>query len=158
MRKSKRKKQLAEINVVPYIDVMLVLLVIFMITAPLLSQGVKVDLPQAAAQSLSTKMPEPIIVSVDAQGNYYLNIAANPASPITTNELAAEVSASLKAGQASGEHRQVLVKGDKNVDYGKVVQAMVILQNAGAESVGLMTQNDDNVVPTPKEINLGATK
>jgi biopolymer transport protein TolR len=150
----KRKKQLAEINVVPYIDVMLVLLVIFMITAPLLSQGVKVDLPQAAAQALSTKMPEPIIVSVDAQGNYYLNIAANSAAPITPRELEAAVSTSLKADKTSGEHRQVLVKGDKNVDYGKVVQAMVILQNAGAESVGLMTQGDDTVTPSPKKISL----
>lgn len=154
MLKGKRRKQLAEINVVPYIDVMLVLLVIFMITAPLLSQGVKVDLPQAAAQPLSTKMPEPIIVSVDAQGSYYLNIAANPAASIAPGELATEVSASLRAGQSSGEHRQVLVKGDKNVDYGKVVQAMVILQNAGAESVGLMTQDDNSVAPHPKVIDL----
>ena len=144
MLKRQRKKQLAEINVVPYIDVMLVLLIIFMVTAPLLSQGVKVDLPQAQSQPIATKPPEPIIVSIDAKGNYYLNTAANPSQPINQQDLATQVKQQLLPTQTPGaEQRQVLVKGDKNVDYGKVVQAMVILQQAGAASVGLMTQADE---------------
>jgi biopolymer transport protein TolR len=146
MLKRQQKKQLSEINVVPYIDVMLVLLIIFMVTAPLLSQGVKVDLPNAQAQPIATKLPEPIIVSIDAKGNYYLNVAANPGQPLTQQELATQVKQQLQpttAQSPSNEQRQVLVKGDKNVDYGKVVQAMVILQQAGAASVGLMTQTDE---------------
>lgn len=135
-----RRRPMAEINVVPYIDVMLVLLIIFMVTTPLLSQGVKVDLPKAQAQALSSKQNEPIIVSVDAQGNYYLNIAADPATPIPPITLQNRVSAELNQSQQAGEQRQVFVKGDKNVDYGKVVQAMVVLQQAGAQSVGLMTE------------------
>lgn len=142
MLQRKRNKQLAEINVVPYIDVMLVLLVIFMITAPLLSQGVKVDLPKAAAQPLVSKHKEPIIVSIDAQGKYYLNIAADPSKVITPDNLAAQVAAELKQTDNPNEPRKVLVKGDKNVNYGDVVQAMVLLQNSGAESVGLMTEPD----------------
>lgn len=143
MLRRKRVKQMAEINVVPYIDVMLVLLVIFMITAPLLSQGVHVDLPQAAAQQLNTKNNEPIIVSIDATGNYYLNIAANPDVSMPPAELLNKVSAELQQSSAQGHERQVLVKGDKDVNYGRVVQAMVLLQNAGAPSVGLMTEPNE---------------
>lgn len=145
LKQRKRNKPLAEINVVPYIDVMLVLLVIFMITAPLLSQGVKVDLPQASAQSIPDKQREPIIVSIDAQGNYYLNISQNPSQPITAGNLTSQIATEL-SGQSQTEawqQRQVLVKGDKNVDYGKVVQAMVLLQAAGAKSVGLITEPID---------------
>lgn len=151
MNPNKRRKQLAEINVVPYIDVMLVLLVIFMVTAPLLSQGVKVDLPKAASQPLSTKSKEPIIVSIDSQGNYYLNTATHPEQPIAATELATQVK--LQLGESgtmqSAEARQVLVKGDQHVDYGKVVDAMVILQQAGVGNVGLMTQTQDGTL-TPK--------
>ena len=139
MKKS-RKGPIAEINVVPYIDVMLVLLVIFMITTPLLSQGVKVDLPKAQAQPLSSKNNEPIIVSVDATGNYYLNIAPKPGQAIPAVTLQNLVATALSNSQQNGETRQVLVKGDRNVDYGKVMQAMVLLQQAGAPSVGLMTE------------------
>ncbi len=133
-----RRRPMAEINVVPYIDVMLVLLVIFMITTPLLSQGVKVDLPQATAQTLSSAK-EPIVVSVDAQGNYYLNLADNPGQPIDAITLSNKVSAELRSDAQQGQTRQVLVKGDEHVDYGKVMQAMVLLQQAGAASVGLVT-------------------
>jgi biopolymer transport protein TolR len=135
---------MAEINVVPYIDVMLVLLIIFMITTPLLSQGVKVNLPKAAAQPLSSKQHEPIIVSVDAQGNYFLNISDHPNKPVNSYELKGRVATELSAAQSDNESRQVLVKGDKNVDYGKVVQAMVLLQQAGAANVGLMTESPDH--------------
>jgi biopolymer transport protein TolR len=140
MIKRSRKRPMAEINVVPYIDVMLVLLVIFMITTPLLSQGVKVDLPKASAQPLSSKQTQPIIVSVDAKGNYYLNIAPNPAQPLSPVGLKNQVAAALAISQQSGKEQQVLVKGDKTVDYGKVVEAMALLQQAGAPTVGLMTE------------------
>lgn len=136
----KKNRPMSEINVVPYIDVMLVLLIIFMITAPLLSQGVKVDLPHAAAEPLSTKEQQPIIVSVDAKGNYFLNVANNSNRPINADQLVNRVAAELQVAKNAGQPRQVLVKGDRNVDYGKVVQAMVLLQQAGAPSVGLMTQ------------------
>lgn len=139
--KSKYKRVKAEINVVPYIDVMLVLLVIFMITAPLLTQGVKVDLPTAAAQAIDSKPLEAIIVSVDAQGNYYLNMAEHPDLVMAPEQLFDKVRGILQhdAANAGGSKRQIMVKGDKHVDYGRVVSAMVLLQRAGADSVGLMT-------------------
>lgn len=141
--KQQRRRPMAEINVVPYIDVMLVLLVIFMITAPLLQQGVNVDLPKASAQSL-TANKEPIIVSVDAQGNYYLNIANDPDQPLDSTSIANRVAAELQSAKQQGEQRTVLVKGDAHVDYGKVVAAMVLLQQAGAGSVGLVTSPTGN--------------
>ncbi|MCK4608610.1 MAG: protein TolR [Gammaproteobacteria bacterium] len=139
--RARRNRPMAEINVVPYIDVMLVLLVIFMITAPLLSQGVTVDLPHAAAQPLSAKEQGPIIVSVDSKGNYYLNVSNDPHRAIAPLLLANRVAAELQVAKNAGHKREVLVKGDRNVNYGKVVQAMVLLQHAGAPSVGLMTED-----------------
>lgn len=148
IQKPIRKRPMSEINVVPYIDVMLVLLVIFMVTTPLLSQGVKVDLPQANAQAIPPKEQEPLIVSVDAQGNFYLNISATPAQPIDATSLVNQVAAQLK----NANQRPVFVKGDKNVNYGKVMQAMVLLQQAGAPSVGLITeQPQDNLDPSLKK-------
>ncbi len=140
LNKGQRKRPIAEINVVPYIDVMLVLLVIFMVTAPLLSQGVKVDLPQASAQAIPPKDQEPLIVSVDSQGRYYLNIDANPNQPIDASSLSTHVANELRLSEQQGKQRPVFVKGDKNVNYGSVVQAMVLLQQAGAPSVGLVTE------------------
>lgn len=139
MRQRNRKKAIAEINVVPYIDVMLVLLLIFMITAPLLTEGVQVNLPQAQAKTLSHEKQEPIVVSVDSQGLYYLNISDHPELPMEQNDIATRVAAELAVAKQAGEERSVMVKGDQAVDYGKVVQAMVILQAAGAKSVGLIT-------------------
>jgi biopolymer transport protein TolR len=139
MRRQRRSKKLvAEINVVPYIDVMLVLLVIFIVTAPLLQQGVAVDLPQASAKTLPPAEKEPIIVSVDTEGMYYLNIADAPQMPIDHQALSLRVMAELKRTP----QRKVLVKADKQVNYGKVVGAMVLLQQAGAPSVGLVTQDN----------------
>ena len=140
MPNKRRNRPMAEINVVPYIDVMLVLLVIFMITAPLLSQGITVDLPHAKAKALASKKQGPIIVSVDSKGNYYLNVANNPGQPISADNLVNRVAAELQVAKSAGTKRQVLVKGDRQANYGKVVQAMVLLQHAGAPSVGLMTQ------------------
>ena len=140
MRKTRSKrKRISEINVVPYIDVMLVLLIIFMVTTPLLSQGVKVDLPKAAAKVLPSENV-PIIVSVDQKGNYFLNIATSPSAPISAADLSQQVSVSLQKNQ----DRKVYVRADQSVDYGKVVAVMVTLQQAGAGSVGLMTDSPKN--------------
>ena len=137
--KSKRKKQMAEINVVPYIDVMLVLLVIFMITTPLLNQGVNVELPKTTAQPITPKNKEPIIISVDATGNYYLNIAANTNQPLPLDLIETQVKAALEAAKLEKQEQPVLVKADQHVNYGKVMIAMATLQKAGAKSVGLVS-------------------
>ena len=139
-RKRARRSPMSEINVVPYIDVMLVLLVIFMVTAPLLSQGVKVDLPQAAAAPLDTREQEPLVVTVDAAGNYYVNYGDDQESPLEPQALATRISALLR-------HRPglpVVVRGDENVPYGEVVTLMTVLQRAGAPSVGLVTKAPQN--------------
>ena len=123
---------------VPYIDVMLVLLVIFMITAPLLTQGVKVDLPQAAAEPIPRSESEPLVISVDSRGDYYINYGEDQEHPLEPAVLAAKVSALLR-------HRPglpVLVRGDRNVSYGDIVVLMSLLQGAGVPSVGLMTEPD----------------
>lgn len=135
-------RPMAEINLVPFIDVMLVLLVIFMITTPLLTQGVKVDLPQTQTKALPHDQKEPLIVTVDATGNYYLNIASKPHQPITERVLSNLAKTQLSVGPGE-EQRPVLVRGDKNANYGKIVAAMVLLQQAGAKSVGLITQPAD---------------
>jgi len=138
--KAVKKKPIAEINVVPYIDVMLVLLIIFMITAPLLNQGVNVNLPQAKTQPLLPKDKEPLIISVDAAGNYYLNVADNPSQPLDTNTIAHRVNSEINHAKQQGQEQPVFVKGDQQVNYGKIMTAMVLLQQAGAKSVGLITE------------------
>lgn len=130
-----KKKQLAEINVVPYIDVMLVLLVIFMVTAPLLMQGVKVDLPQAPSEPIDSKQDEPIIVSVKQDGTYYINLGKDQETARPLIEIKDTVAKVLRQKPAT----PVLVWGDTKVEYGLVVQLMTELQNAGAPSVGLVT-------------------
>ena len=137
-----KRRPLAEINVVPFIDVMLVLLVIFVITAPLLTQGVKVELPKTDAKAIAEQNKEPIIVTVDAQGQFYLNLAEKPQQAITARTLDHLVRDELSHDTAS--NRPVLVRGDKHVDYGKVMEAMVLLQQAGAKSVGLITEPNQN--------------
>ncbi len=138
-----RKSPISEINVVPYIDVMLVLLVIFMITAPILTQGVTVDLPKAAAESLKAADREPIIVSVNRDGLYFLNISTNPEAPMEPQALMVRVAAELELSRQTGEALNVLVKGDQGVPYGKVVAAMSLLKQAGAVQVGLLTDSSE---------------
>lgn len=140
-KKTPRKNPISEINVVPYIDVMLVLLVIFMITAPILTQGVTVDLPKAAAESLKPADREPIIVSVDQQGLFFLNLNTNPGDPMEPQALMVRVAAELELARQSKTAINVLVKGDQGVPYGKVVAAMSLLKQAGAEQVGLLTDS-----------------
>ena len=134
-RNGKRKLE-SQINVVPYIDVMLVLLIIFMVTTPLLKQGVKVDLPSAHANKLKTKNLQPIIITVDKLGRYFVNLSKTD-SPLRANNMQNLVQDLLKKNPS----RDVLVRGDSQVNYGKVVQAMVLLQQGGVNKVGLMTEN-----------------
>lgn len=140
MNQRNSRRAISEINVVPFIDVMLVLLVIFMITTPLLTQGVKIDLPQTEAKAIPPEQKEPLIVTVDAAGNYYLNTAEKPSQPITERALSYQVNLQLRSNDPNAQQRPVLVRGDKNANYGKIVAAMVLLQQAGAKSVGLITQ------------------
>lgn len=130
-----RKRRMSEINVVPYIDVMLVLLVIFMVTAPLLSQGVDVDLPEADAKVIDTQQQEPVIVSIDKHGDYYLNLGSSKNKPIAATELVKKVSIVMRKRKQT----TIYVRGDRNVNYGKVVSVMALLQKAGVGNVGLMT-------------------
>ena len=131
----KRRRPVSEINVVPYIDVMLVLLIIFMVTAPLVTQGVKVDLPKAEAQPLEEESKPPLVASVDAQGQYFLNVGDSQQEPMSAVDLTVLVAAHLQVEP----NTPVVVKGDGAVAYSEVVQLMVLLQRAGAPSVGLMT-------------------
>ncbi len=133
MMQKNNRRPIAEINVVPYIDVMLVLLVIFMVTAPLLTQGVQVELPSASAEVLPEEQKPPIIISVDAKGGLFLDQSQERVTP---SELGIKVKAALQLDPK----RVVLVRGDSHVDYGQVVQAMVLLKRAGVSRLGLMTQ------------------
>lgn len=136
-RQRVRKKPMAEMNVVPYIDVMLVLLVIFMVTAPLLQQGVDVDLPQATAEPMPPEELEPLVLSVDARGNYYLNVGGDMNSTVDEDTVVQRVAAVMRLKPKT----PVMIRGDHAVDYGTVVRAMVLLQQAGAPSVGLVTED-----------------
>ncbi len=133
---SKKRRAIAEINVVPYIDVMLVLLIIFMITAPIVQQGVKVELPRLSANSLPPEDQEPVILTVSKNGDYYLNIGDDLKKPVTEETITRRVALVLKQKPQT----PILVRGDKNVNYGSVTTAMVLLQSAGVEKVGLMTE------------------
>lgn len=130
-RKHKKRGLMSEINVVPYIDVMLVMLVIFMITAPLLTQGVKVDLPQTRSVPLDTQERQSVVVTVDKKGKYYLDDKA-----VAAGELATRVAAILRLRPGT----PVYIRGDRNVAYNEVIKALVLLQTAGVPSVGLITQ------------------
>lgn len=128
------RRPMSDINVVPYIDVMLVLLVIFMVTAPLLTQGVAVDLPQASAAPVDTKDIDPLIVGIKADGSYHLSIEQN--QEVDLQQMLIMVAAVMRQRPDT----PVLVKGDRNVPYGHVVEAMAHLQQAGVPKVGLMTE------------------
>jgi len=135
-RRNVKKKPMAEINVVPYIDVMLVLLVVFMVTAPLLMQGVKVELPQAPSAPMENKDAEPLIVSVKADGRYYIDLGRDSKKPKSLRTISDTVAKVLRAKPST----PILVWGDAQVGYGVVVNLMSELQKAGASSVGLVTE------------------
>ena len=137
IKASKHKRRLvAEINVVPYIDVMLVLLIVFMVTAPLLMQGVKVELPNAPSAPLGKNDRDPLIVSIKADGTFYLDLGngRNMEEPLTS------IIKKVKKVLRQEPTTSVLVWGDASVRYGSVVRLMSDLQNAGAPSVGLVTE------------------
>ncbi len=139
IRRNKRKP-VCEINVVPYIDVMFVLLVIFMITAPLITAGVKVDLPQVNAEPMSADAEPPLIASIDASGNYYLSVGDTSDETLELHELIELVIAHRQLNPQA----QIMINGDGSVSYNKVVQLMNLLQTqAGVESVGLMTEPEN---------------
>jgi len=132
----RKRRAVADINVVPYIDVMLVLLIIFMVTAPMLMQGVKVDLPDAAAEPVDNQDSEPLIVSVSVDGEFYLNVGGNEKQALELATVKQRVAAVLRRSP----NKPVLVWGDQAVAYGSVVTMMTALQEAGAPSVGLVTE------------------
>jgi biopolymer transport protein TolR len=136
------RRLMGEINVVPYIDVMLVLLIIFMVTAPLLTQGVHVDLPKAGATPLTEQQREPLVISVDRRGNLYVNVGEAKNRPVEESTLASSVRTVLGRDAAT----PVLLKADQAVPYGRVIHVMVLLQQAGAASVGFLT---DPLPPAP---------
>jgi len=141
MSRSKGKRRLmSEINVVPYIDVMLVLLIIFMITAPLLTQGITVDLPNAPAQQLDAGDNEPLVLSVDSEGRYYLNVGDNEDQPIDDATVIERASAVLRRNAQT----PVLVQADESVPYGRVVTGAVLLQQSGASKIGFQTDPGGN--------------
>ena len=134
----RKRRSVSEINVVPYIDVMLVLLIIFMITAPLLTQGISVDLPQAASEPLDPELMqdnEPLVLSIDREGLLYLNVGGDEETPIDEQTVLTRTAAVLRRNAQT----PVLVKAYQAVSYGRVVTGMVILQQAGAEKVGFIT-------------------
>ncbi|MDX1481883.1 MAG: protein TolR [Woeseiaceae bacterium] len=141
----KKRKLMGEINVVPYIDVMLVLLIIFMVTAPLLTPGIEVELPKAGAGALSNDENLPIVVSVDESGNLYINIGDNEEQPASAEDIVNRTRIVLNEKPGT----PVLVKADRRVQYGFVVGAMVLLQQGGAENVGFVTDPLDTY-PIPE--------
>ncbi len=135
-----RRRPMAEINVVPYIDVTLVLLVVFIVAAPLFTQGVEVDLPRAAATPIVPEEDkEPLVVTVDAQGRFFVNVGEDPEAPVDEVTLVNRVAAVLRHQPGT----PVLVRGDRDVPYGRVVEAMSLLQRAGAPRVGLVTESPE---------------
>lgn len=135
----RKRKLVAEINVVPYIDVMLVLLIIFMVTAPLIMQGVDVDLPQAPSQPIESEDNDPIVVSIKQDGTLYIDLGGDAEEARPIDEIRTIVSKVLNEKPET----PVMVWGDQAVPYGEVVQLMTALQAAGAPSVGLVTEPAD---------------
>ncbi len=133
----RRRKPVSEINVVPYIDVMLVLLVVFMVTAPLLTQGVDVDLPEAPSEPLDNNSNEDVVVvSVDAGGNYYIDLGTDSEKPVSLQYVEEKVAKLMRVKPKT----PVLVRGDKAVPYGTIVKLMTTLQGAGVPNVGLISE------------------
>jgi biopolymer transport protein TolR len=142
MRKNKRRKPMGEINVVPYIDVTLVLLIIFMITTPMLQTGVEVDLPKAESANVEQKEggKPPIVISIKKEGQYYINVDGVTDDLVQPEEINARVEAVLN----NNKNPQVLINADKSVGYGSVVTIMASLKNAGIPNVGLMTKSEND--------------
>jgi biopolymer transport protein TolR len=134
-RRGKRRLT-AEINVVPYIDVMLVLLVIFMVTAPLLTQGVDVQLPQVNSEPIVNN-EEPVTLSVDARGQYYLDIGTNRDKPLVDDEVVQRIRAVVN----NKPQTMILLRADRAVPYDRVANGLSLLQAAGAKKIGFVTES-----------------
>ncbi|MGH8596039.1 MAG: protein TolR [Gammaproteobacteria bacterium] len=130
------KRLMAEMNVIPYIDVTLVLLIIFMITAPLITQGVKVELPQAPSEVIQPSKTEPVIVSIDAGGRVYVDVGEKPEAPVGDVTLVTRIAGISKYRPET----DFLVRGDAGVAYGRIVEVMALMQSAGVKNVGLLTE------------------
>jgi len=139
----KRRKPMSEINVVPYIDVMLVLLVIFMVTAPILTQGVVVDLPKAPSQPISEKQEDPLVVTMRGDGALFLNLGIRKAQDQGTRVTIFSLSEQAKKIIGARPNVPVYVRADSKLSYGDVIKVMTALQTAGARSVGLITEPPD---------------
>ena len=135
-RSRSKRRPMADINVVPYIDVMLVLLIIFMVTAPMLMQGVQVELPTADADPVDNQDPEPLIISIDSSGQLFLNLGEDEKQALELATITQRVGAVMRRSP----EKPVLVWGDRAVPYGQVVTLMAALQEAGAPRVGLVTE------------------
>ena len=131
-----RRNLISDINVVPYIDVMLVLLVIFMISAPLMVQGIQVNLPQASSEALPVKNNEPLIVTIDKNGGVFLEVDSSKDKSLTLDELNISVTKIFEANP----NLQVVIRGDAQVEYEKVMSVMAQLQMAGATDIGLISK------------------
>ncbi|MEY6431114.1 protein TolR [Thioalkalicoccus limnaeus] len=142
-RSRTRRRLMAEINVVPYIDVMLVLLVIFMVTAPLITQGVRVELPKARANEIAGETSRPVLITIDQFGDLYVDFGGQGSLPVDGRQLHGHLHRILDERPDT----PVMVSGDHRVDYGRVVEAMVIAQAAGAPHVGLITQLPEYAEP-----------
>lgn len=135
--KGRRRRPVAEINVTPFVDVMLVLLVVFMITAPMLTTGVAVDLPKTKAAPLPSTEHQPLVVSVDKDGKIYVGTQEEPVEPKA-------LPAMLKAIAQENLEQRVFVRGDEAADFGTVVGVLGLLQDAGFAKAGIVT--DDKAV------------
>ena len=136
MRKAYRRKPMSEINVVPYIDVMLVLLVIFMVTAPLMTQGIKVELPESISEPITIQEEfETLLVSVRRDGSIFMNIGQKD-RPTSLGKIAEDAKKIL----GSNPNVKVLIEADKMLPYGTIVEIMEVLRQSGASGVGLITQ------------------
>ena len=142
---AERRRSISEINVVPYIDVMLVLLVIFMATAPLMTQGVEVDLPNTDSKPLSNEQDDPLVISVDGEGRIFVNTgmprAGEEGTRVTIFSLADQAEKIIGARPDI----TVYVRGDQAIAYGEIIKVMTVLQRAGAQSVGLITDPVDDI-------------
>ncbi|MBT8445746.1 MAG: protein TolR [Gammaproteobacteria bacterium] len=135
----RRKRLMSEINVVPYIDVMLVLLIIFMITAPLMTQGVKVDLPSAAAEVVPPSDVAPVVVTVARDGQVFMDYGGDEREALSEETLIARIGGLMRVRPDA----TVLLRGDRNVGYGRVVKVMAALQQAGVRDIGMITEPGD---------------
>jgi len=132
-----RKRLVSEINVVPYIDVMLVLLVIFMVTAPMLTPGVPIELPEASTEPLPVETDEePLVVSMNGKGELFINVGGNGETPVTLGTIKDRVMKVLAAKPGT----PVQLRGDQGLDYGRVMEVMAALQGVGVTSIGLVAE------------------